>query len=64
MKAFCNVDARYCAIEAGDLLTTSATSDHGMKAADSARAFGVVIGKALGPMPSGVGLVPVLIALQ
>jgi hypothetical protein len=63
-KVFCKVDAKYAPIEVGDLLTTSATSDHAMKAGDPFRAFGSVIGKALRPLPDGQGLIPVLIALQ
>jgi hypothetical protein len=63
-KAFCKVDATYAAIEVGDLLTTSATPGHAMKAADPTKAFGAVIGKALRPLASGKGLIPILIALQ
>jgi len=63
-KAYCKVDAQYGAVEIGDLLTTSPTLGHAMKASDPARAFGAVIGKALCPLRSGQGLVPVLIALQ
>ena len=51
-------------IEVGDLLTTSATPGHAMKATDPLKAFGAVIGKALRPLDSGQGLIPVLIALQ
>jgi hypothetical protein len=63
-KVFCKVDADYCAVEVGDMLTTSATSGHAMKASDSARAFGAVIGKALRPLRSGQAMLPILIALQ
>jgi hypothetical protein len=35
-----------------------------MKATDVSRAFGSVIGKAMRPLESGSGLVPVLVALQ
>jgi len=63
-KVYCKVDANYAPIEIGDLLTTSATAGHAMKALDSAKAFGAVIGKALRPMEGGQGLIPVLIALQ
>jgi hypothetical protein len=35
-----------------------------MKATDPMRAFGAVIGKAMGPLASGSGLVPVIVALQ
>src|SRR5262249_11249816 len=63
-KVFCKVDARYCPIEVGDLLTTSPTPGHAMKATDSTKSFGAVIGKALQSLPSGAALVPILIALQ
>ena len=63
-KVFCKVDAQYGAIEVGDLLTTSSTPGHAMKASEPLKAFGAVIGKALGPLPQGQGLVPILIALQ
>jgi hypothetical protein len=63
-KAFCNVDASYGAIEVGDLLTTSPTPGHAMKAQDSQRAFGAVLGKALKPLASGKGLLPILVSLQ
>jgi hypothetical protein len=48
-KIFCKVDARCEAIAVGDLLTSSATPGHAMKAADPRRAFGAVMGKAVAP---------------
>lgn len=63
-KVYCKVDADAAPIAVGDLLTTSATSGHAMKAADPMKAFGAVIGKALRPMASGRGLLPILVALQ
>lgn len=63
-KVYCKVDADFAPIEVGDLLTTSPTAGHAMKAADPLKAFGAVIGKALHPLPRGRGLVPILIALQ
>ena len=63
-KVYCKVDASYAAIEVGDLLTTSPTPGHAMKADDPFRAFGSVIGKALRPLKGGKELIPVLIALQ
>ena len=63
-KVFCKVDAQYGAVEVGDLLTTSPTAGHAMKASDSAKAPGAVIGKALRPLIDGQGLIPILIALQ
>jgi hypothetical protein len=63
-KVYCKVDARPAAIAVGDLLTTSPTPGHAMKATDPARAFGAIIGKALKPLEQGTGFIPILIALQ
>jgi hypothetical protein len=63
-KVTCKVDARYGSVEIGDLLTTSPTPGHAMKAVDYASAFGAVIGKALRPLSEGCDLVPILVALQ
>jgi hypothetical protein len=63
-KVFCNVDAQYSPIGVGDLLTTSPTLGHAMRAEDPCKAFGAVIGKALRPLAEGQGLIPILVALQ
>src|SRR5262249_966801 len=63
-KVCCKVDAQHAPIEVGDLLTTSSTPGHAMKATDPSRAFGAVLGKALRPLKEGRGLIPILIALQ
>jgi len=63
-RVWCHVDASYGAVALGDLLTTSATPGHAMSAGDASRAFGAVIGKALGSLKSGRSLVPILVALQ
>jgi len=63
-KVFCKVDAQSAPIDVGDLLTTSSTKGHAMKAADPVKAFGSVIGKALRPLKTGKSLIPILIALQ
>lgn len=63
-KVYCRVDAHYAPIEMGDLLTTSPTPGHAMKAIDPLQAFGAVIGKALRPLEAGQGLIPILVALQ
>lgn len=63
-KVYCKVDAQYHPIEVGDLLVSSPTPGHAMKAADPLKAFGSVIGKALRPLQAGQRLVPILIALQ
>jgi hypothetical protein len=62
-KAYCKVDARHSPIEVGDLLTTSPTPGHAMKA-DARKAFGAVIGKALKPLAGDAGLIPIIVALQ
>jgi hypothetical protein len=63
-KVYCKVDARNSSIESGDLLTTSSTLGHAMKAVDPLKAFGAIIGKALRPLNDGQGMIPVLVALQ
>jgi hypothetical protein len=63
-KVFCKVDAQFGSIEIGDLLTTSPTPGHAMKTSNPFEAFGAVIGKALKPLSSGQGLIPILITLQ
>lgn len=63
-KVCCKVDARYAAIDVGDLLTTSPTVGHAMKAQEPLEAFGSVIGKALSSLSVGQGEIPVLVALQ
>ena len=63
-KIYCRVDAAHGPIAIGDLLTTSFTEGCAMKAADRARAFGAVLGKALAPHSQGIGLIPVLVNLQ
>jgi hypothetical protein len=63
-RVYCKVDADYSPIAVGDLLTTSSTPGHAMKAADPLKGFGSVVGKALRPLESGQGLLPILVALQ
>ena len=63
-KVYCKVDAQYSPVEVGDLLTTSPTPGHAMKATEAAKAFGAVIGKALQALEVGQGLVPILVSLQ
>jgi hypothetical protein len=60
----CKVDAEYDQVEVGDLLTTSETLGHAMKASDPTRSFGTVIGKALKSLKGGQDLIPILVALQ
>jgi hypothetical protein len=63
-KVYCKVDAEHSPIEIGDLLTSSSTIGHAMKAEDRDKAFGAVIGKALHELDDGRGLIPILVALQ
>lgn len=63
-KVWCKVDARSAPVGVGSLLTTSSLPGHAMAATDRERAFGAVLGKALAPLAAGVGVVPVLVALQ
>jgi len=63
-KVYCKVDARFAPVGVGDMLTTSPTAGHAMKADDPHKAFGAVIGKALCPISAGQGLIPILVTLQ
>jgi hypothetical protein len=51
-------------VEVGDLVVSSAATGHAMAAEDPTRSFGAVIGKALGSLRDGQGLVPILVSLQ
>ena len=63
-KVFCKATTVAGPIAVGDLLTTSALGGHAEKITDRAQAFGTTIGKALGPLDEGTGLIPVLVNLQ
>ncbi len=63
-RVYVQADASQGAIRPGDLLTTSATPGHAMKAADRDRAQGAILGKAMTALDSGTGLVLVLVSLQ
>jgi hypothetical protein len=56
------VDADYGTIRPGDLLVSSPTPGHAMKAAEPK--LGTLLGKALGSLESGTGTIPVLVTLQ
>lgn len=58
------VDASFGAVHAGDLLVSSPNAGYAMVATDRAQANGAVIGKALGDLASGTGLVPVMVTLK
>jgi len=63
-KVFCKVDAGHGGVEVGDLLTTSSTVGHAMRADAGAAAGGTVIGKAMQPLAHGCGLIAVLVGLR
>lgn len=64
-RVYCRVIAGDEPIEPGDLLTTSDTAGHAMKAKDAARAPGAILGKAMEPLDAGQrGLILVLVTLQ
>jgi hypothetical protein len=58
----CKVDASYASVKPGDLLTTSDTRGHAMKATNPQ--IGTILGKALEPLDSGAGVIEVLVTLQ
>ena len=58
------VDASFGAIHAGDLLVASTHAGYAMKATDKTQTSGSVIGKALGSLETGTGLVPVMVTLK
>ena len=62
--AHCKVDADVAPIQVGDLLTTSATRGHAQRAEDRGAAVGAIVGKAMAPLASGRGVIPVLVGMQ
>jgi hypothetical protein len=63
-RVYALADASQGPIEPGDLLTTSDTPGHAMRAHDVGRSQGAVIGKAMSGLAEGRGLVLVLVNLQ
>jgi hypothetical protein len=64
-RVYCNVDARDCGVEAGDLLTTADTPGYAMKASDPQRSRGAILGKAMESLARGQrGQILVLVTLQ
>jgi|GEM_PF-483448 len=63
-RVYVLADASYGEIAPGDLLTSSNTLGHAMKVTDYDRAQGAIIGKAMGKLSNGKGLVLVLVSLQ
>ena len=62
-KVFCKVDADATPVAIGDLLTTSDIAGHARKVTDPLASFGAVLGKAMGPLDEGQGLIPILVCL-
>jgi hypothetical protein len=63
-RVYALADATHGAIKPGDLLTTSGTPGHVMRASDSDRRSGAVLGKAMTSLKDGKGMVLVLVSLQ
>jgi hypothetical protein len=51
-------------IKTGDLMVTSSTVGYAMKGTDHGRLTGAVVGKALGSLDSGTGVIEILVTLQ
>jgi hypothetical protein len=58
------VSAENGPIQIGDLLVSSSTPGHAMKGTDRSRMLGAVVGKAMGSLDSGTGVIEVLVTLQ
>jgi hypothetical protein len=58
------VSAENGSIKVGDLLVSSSTMGYAMKGTDRTQMLGAVIGKALGSLDSGTGVIEVLVTLQ
>ncbi len=63
-RVYVQADASKHPIRPGDLLTTSDQPGCAMSVQDYSRAQGAILGKAMGGLPSGQGLVLVLVTLQ
>lgn len=60
----CKVSAENGPIRRGDLLVSSSTPGHAMRRSDRDRMLGAVVGKALGELRQGTGIIEVLVTLQ
>jgi hypothetical protein len=58
------VSAENGPIRTGDLLVTSETAGYAMKGTDRSRMLGAVVGKAMGRLDEGTGIIEVLVTLQ
>ena len=59
----CKVSAENGAVQPGDLLVTSSTPGYAMKAPDDVR-IGTVVGKAMGSVPAGSGVIRVYVTIR
>ena len=68
MAMVCVVPTKVCAeggpIKAGDLLVTSSTPGYAMKGTDRSQLAGAIIGKALGHLDEGTGVIEVAVSIQ
>ena len=62
VSAPCQVSSENGAIQPGDLLVTSSTPGHAMR--DERPRPGTIVGKALGSLDAGTGVITVLVTLQ
>ena len=62
-RVYCWADASAGTIRPGDMLTTSDTPGHAMKAGENPPQ-GTVIGKALAPLTEGTGYIQMIVTLQ
>jgi hypothetical protein len=58
------VSAENGPIHPGDLLVSSSTYGYAMKGTDRSRMLGAVVGKAMGALDSGTGVIEILVTLQ
>ncbi|MEL6342468.1 MAG: hypothetical protein AAFV53_05005 [Myxococcota bacterium] len=63
-KVSCKVDAQYGSVRPGDLLVSSPTPGHAMRAPAEGAVLGAVIGKALEPLAKGCGLIAIFVTRQ
>jgi hypothetical protein len=63
-RVYVQADASFGTIKPGDLLTSSKTPGHAMKAGRNSKAKGATIGKAMSGLKEGKGMVLVLVTLQ
>ncbi|MEL6988256.1 MAG: hypothetical protein AAGK97_10540, partial [Bacteroidota bacterium] len=63
-RVYVKANADNGAIKAGDLLTSSSLPGHVMKASDSEKRTGAIVGKALTPLEEGQDYILILVCLQ